>query len=234
MAFSCAKNYALVVQAGVLTLAASVNPGCRLDNVSLTATVTGLGAGPTGNVDFKEGLIVLATQPVVGGVATWNTSSLTVGLHNLTATFVGTGSFSGVTLVSNGLAEQINCCYTDFSQIPTSFVTLDAQPVIDWWTAWLGFDPFASHGPGFHNMSIIYQAADAVVWETPPPLSAWIDLYLYSDGNAFIDSYCGCYAQFVPSVGVSCVWDGVHRNFTAYAGSGYCNGHPFPGGGFDF
>ena len=61
-------------------------------SVTFTATVAvqSPGAGtPTGTVEFMDGKTVLATIKMVGGVATYTTSSLTQGTHSITATYSG-------------------------------------------------------------------------------------------------------------------------------------------------
>ncbi|MFD5114381.1 beta strand repeat-containing protein, partial [Streptomyces sp. NPDC058391] len=66
----------------------------------LTATVTAVapGAGtPTGTVSFFDGATLLGTSPLVGGVATFSTSTLSVGVHSLTAVYSGSGNFTGST-----------------------------------------------------------------------------------------------------------------------------------------
>jgi autotransporter-associated beta strand protein len=59
--------------------------------VTATAQVHG-GTGnfaPTGTVTFKDGSTTLGTQPLVGGVATFTTTSLALGSHSITATYNG-------------------------------------------------------------------------------------------------------------------------------------------------
>ncbi|WP_316785175.1 Ig-like domain repeat protein [Streptomyces sasae] len=64
----------------------------------LTATVTAVAPGsgtPTGTVSFFDGATPLGSAPLVGGVATLTTSSLSVGAHPLTAVYAGTTDFNG-------------------------------------------------------------------------------------------------------------------------------------------
>lgn len=236
MSLTCSKDYSITV-GGTMALAVDVNPSCRADIIVFTATVQGLGPAPTGNVAFKEGITVLATSPVVAGVATWNSANLSVATHNITATFTGTGAFAGMVINSNSVSQQINCCYANLSQVPTGMATIDAQPCIDWWIAWLGVNPFAPHpaGAAFRYMTVFsITPGVAVSWSTPAPYVTYnISLTLFTNGSAGVDSINGCNAQFSNGATFACPWNGVPVHFTAVGGSGVCSGHPFPGGGFD-
>jgi hypothetical protein len=72
------------------TLTSSGNPSLLGANVTFTATVTGTGVTPTGNVTFKDGSTTLATMPVgATGIASYSTSTLAVGVHPITASYNG-------------------------------------------------------------------------------------------------------------------------------------------------
>jgi hypothetical protein len=64
-------------------------------SVTLTATVTGGSGAPTGAVDFLDGVSTLASAvPLNGsGIATFMTSTLSVGTHTLTAQYLGSGTY---------------------------------------------------------------------------------------------------------------------------------------------
>ena len=64
------------------------SPAYHGTTVTMTATVTPSGA--VGTVEFLNGTTVLATKPVVSGVATFSSSALTAGTYSLTAKFVPT------------------------------------------------------------------------------------------------------------------------------------------------
>jgi len=70
------------------TLGSTPNPSVAGQVVTLTATVTKATGTPAGSVQFLEGLSVLSTLPLVGGVAQLATSSLPVGSHDITAAFL--------------------------------------------------------------------------------------------------------------------------------------------------
>ena len=97
----------LVGSASTTALASSLNPSTDGTAVTFTATVSG--RSPTGSVSFKDGTTPLATVNLAGGAATFTTSSLSVGYHNLTAIYGGDG-FNGPS-ASPPLTETVNATY---------------------------------------------------------------------------------------------------------------------------
>ncbi|RPE37315.1 YVTN family beta-propeller protein [Streptomyces sp. Ag109_O5-1] len=82
------------------TLVSAPNPSMSGQSVTLTATVAPVAPGggvPTGSVSFLDGMTLLGTGTLSGGVATFSTSSLSVGSHSLTAAYAGSGSYNGST-----------------------------------------------------------------------------------------------------------------------------------------
>lgn len=79
------------------TLSSSANPSFAGHSVTFTAGVTSTGIiAPTGLVTFKDGANVLGTGFLDGlGVATFSTSSLSIGSHSITAEYGGDAN-SGV------------------------------------------------------------------------------------------------------------------------------------------
>ena len=82
-----------------VALASSLNPSCSGAAVMFTATVSAVAPGsgqPFGNVDFKDGSNVIASNvPLnVSGVATFTTPSLSAANHNMTAVYKGNGNFN--------------------------------------------------------------------------------------------------------------------------------------------
>lgn len=77
------------------TLSASANPSSYGSSLTLTATVTAPSTTPAGTVSFFDGATLLATAPLVSGVATTTVSTLTVGAHSLSAVYSGGTGFSG-------------------------------------------------------------------------------------------------------------------------------------------
>jgi uncharacterized repeat protein (TIGR01451 family) len=95
--------------ATITTVTASANPGLLGETVAFTATVSAAAPSsvlPTGFVQFFDGGRLKDTETLEGGAATFNTSSLAVGSHSITAYYCGDANFqvgwSGI------LKEQIN------------------------------------------------------------------------------------------------------------------------------
>jgi hypothetical protein len=94
--------------AATTTLVSSPNPSAVGQAVSLTATVAAVPPEseiPTGMVTFQEGSTVLAQLALSGGAASFNTSSLGVGSHPITAVYASDSLFAAssgsVTHVTN-------------------------------------------------------------------------------------------------------------------------------------
>lgn len=76
------------------TLISSANPSSLGQSVTFTASVTPEFSGmPTGTVSFYDGTTLLKTAAVSGGAAKFTTSTLTSGMHSITATYNGSTSF---------------------------------------------------------------------------------------------------------------------------------------------
>jgi len=93
-----------VVNPTTTTLASSPNPSSFGQNVTLTATVSP--ATATGTVTFYHGSTAMGTGPVNGGVATLPVSTLSVGLHSLTATY--SGDSYDLTSTSHAITQTVN------------------------------------------------------------------------------------------------------------------------------
>jgi hypothetical protein len=89
------------------TLSSSANPSVFGQSVTFTATVTPTsGSGtPTGTVTFSDGASSIGSGTLSGGQATFTTSSLSVGLHSITATYGGSAGFTGST--SNTVTQTV-------------------------------------------------------------------------------------------------------------------------------
>jgi sugar lactone lactonase YvrE len=87
----------LVKAAPAVDLASSANPILVGSSVTFTATITAESGTPTGTVDFYDGSTLLGSGTSASGVATYATSSLTVGTHSITAAYSGDGQFSAFT-----------------------------------------------------------------------------------------------------------------------------------------
>jgi hypothetical protein len=84
------------------TSASSANPGA---SVTFTAIVSSGAGVPTGSVSFLDGVTTVATSPLTGGVATYTTTTLTVGTHAISAVYAAAGNFLGSS--SNSITETI-------------------------------------------------------------------------------------------------------------------------------
>jgi hypothetical protein len=88
-------------------LTTSANPSPFGSSLTLTATVTSAGGTPTGTVTFYDGAVSLGAVAVNGaGVATLSTSSLSIGLHSLSASYGGDAGHSASNSAS--VAETIS------------------------------------------------------------------------------------------------------------------------------
>jgi uncharacterized repeat protein (TIGR03803 family) len=79
------------------SIASSVNPSKVGQKVKFTATVTSPTATPTGTVTFMDGRTTLGTGNLAKGKASFSTSALSAGAHNITAVYEGTSDISGST-----------------------------------------------------------------------------------------------------------------------------------------
>jgi len=77
-----------------ISLTSSVNPASLGQTITFTAIVTGSASGyPTGSVQFLDGTKLLATVGLSSGQATYTTSSLSAGSHNIVAQYSGDSVF---------------------------------------------------------------------------------------------------------------------------------------------
>ncbi len=87
-----------------IALGASTTGAAVGQSVAFTATVSDLSAGgatPTGGtVTFTDQNGALDSEPLVGGVATFTTSSLAAGTHTVTASYGGTADFAASSTVN--------------------------------------------------------------------------------------------------------------------------------------
>jgi hypothetical protein len=90
-----------------LTLTSAPNPSTLGQSVIFTATVSPIGA--SGTVTFSEGANILGTGTISNGVATFSTTSLTAGLHVISATYGGDSTYPGSSSNSLTQAVQTSC-----------------------------------------------------------------------------------------------------------------------------
>jgi parallel beta-helix repeat protein/predicted outer membrane repeat protein len=120
-----------VAQATTATaLAADVNPSVYGQTVTLTATITVVAPGsgsPSGVVIFTEGGITFASAAVTGGVAQITISTLSVGSHDIVATYSGDTNFAGS--ASSTYTQVVNKASTTVSVTSTRNPTLVSMSV---------------------------------------------------------------------------------------------------------
>src|SRR5262249_10417374 len=92
--------------ASTTILQSSQNPSSYGQAVTFTATVSGGGITPTGDVTFYDGAAALGTSTVNSGRATLTTSSLSAGSHSITGSYGGDSNYSPST--SAALAQTVN------------------------------------------------------------------------------------------------------------------------------
>jgi len=101
-----------VQEAGTTTaLTSSVNPAYPSEMVTFTATVSSSTSGtPTGTVKFLDGTNPIGSAAANGsGVATFSTSTLGVGTHDITVSYAGDGNFTASTSLGlNQVVQQGN------------------------------------------------------------------------------------------------------------------------------
>jgi hypothetical protein len=88
------------------TITSSLNPSEVGKSVTFTATVSSGSGTPTGTVAFKDGPDLLGTATLSSGIATFTTSSLTLGSHTITANYAGIATFAAS--VSATLIQAVN------------------------------------------------------------------------------------------------------------------------------
>jgi ELWxxDGT repeat protein len=97
---SAAAIQAVNPDATVTAVRSSLNPAVVGNTVTLTAVVRAGAPGsgtPTGTVTFFDSALALGSGAVTGGLATFSTSSLSLGGHAITAVYTGEARFTGST-----------------------------------------------------------------------------------------------------------------------------------------
>jgi hypothetical protein len=113
-AYAASSSVATVQVYGVpsITLSDSSSVISQGSTETLSVTVAGNGATPTGSVTFYGGSTVLGTGTLTSGVATLSTTTLPGGANNITAAYSGDGNYSAGT--SNPVNVTINIASVAF------------------------------------------------------------------------------------------------------------------------
>ena len=138
-----------------VTLVAAPSPGIYQDNTTLTATVSPSVA--TGTVEFFDGVTTLGSSPVSSGTAVLVTSTLTVGVHSLTAAYSGDGSYSAATSAAFSLEVQARIVATagpngSITPAGTTLYSLGATPSFT-----------LTADPGYHVASVTVDGSAAAL-----------------------------------------------------------------------
>lgn len=89
-----------------ISITSSQTPVPYGTTVTFTATVTSGGGTPTGAVQFRvDGADYGDPVPLVGGLASISSASLSTGLHNITAVYHGDLNFTGGSTTSSLIQE---------------------------------------------------------------------------------------------------------------------------------
>lgn len=86
-----------------LTVSSSLNPSASGGSVTFTATIS---SGPTGSISFYDGSTLLGSGTISGSAATYTTSALSIGNHNITASWPGNSQYDPVT--SSAILQAVN------------------------------------------------------------------------------------------------------------------------------
>jgi hypothetical protein len=100
-------------------LTSSLDPSVFGQAVIFTATVNP-SSGPTGTVQFFDGVNSLGTVALSGGTASLTTSALAVGTHFITATYSGDSNFGGST--SSALTQTVAASAISTTTVLTSSI----------------------------------------------------------------------------------------------------------------
>lgn len=108
-------------------LASSPNPSQPGQQVTFTATVTGVPGGsgtPTGMVTFQDGNTVLAQVPLNGGgIASFTTASLALGSHAVMALYASDTKFAASSGSATQSVQNLNATATTATSSPNPSVT---------------------------------------------------------------------------------------------------------------
>ncbi|MFN2578987.1 MAG: Ig-like domain repeat protein [Pyrinomonadaceae bacterium] len=90
------QSFTIAKAATTTTGSATPNPSNSGQNVTFTATVTSTAGTPTGTVQFKDGGTNLGSAQTINSsaVVTFSTSTLTPGVHTITADYSGDSNFA--------------------------------------------------------------------------------------------------------------------------------------------
>jgi Bacterial Ig-like domain (group 3)/FG-GAP-like repeat/FG-GAP repeat len=106
---SNAVNVTTLPVTPTVAVTSSANPSYTGEDVTLTATITSLFAGPGGSVVFSDGTTSLGTATVTAGVATFKANFSTAGSHAISAAYSGDANNSAA---SGSLTQTVDAAVT--------------------------------------------------------------------------------------------------------------------------
>jgi subtilase family serine protease len=110
------------------TLTSSLNPSIYGESVTFTAkVVASLSGTPAGSVQFLKSGVVVATETLASGKATYTTSALDATTHPMTAVYVG--NIDDITSTSSAVNEVVDKANTTASVIASVNPSMYNQPV---------------------------------------------------------------------------------------------------------
>jgi hypothetical protein len=110
------------------TLVSSLNPSIYGEPVTFTATVAAsLSGTPAGSVQFLKWGVVVATETLSGGKATYTTSALKPSSQSITAVYVG--NTDDITSTSSAISEGVSKASTTATITPSVNPSMFNQPV---------------------------------------------------------------------------------------------------------
>ncbi|HUL44635.1 MAG TPA: Ig-like domain repeat protein [Bacteroidota bacterium] len=116
------------VSGSTVALSSSANPSVHGQAVTFTAMVSNSGMVPTGKLVFMDGAVALDTATLNGlGVATFNTGSLSTGIHAMTAVYGGDANHLGAS--SSVLDDTVNKAGTSTAVISMQNPSVFGEPV---------------------------------------------------------------------------------------------------------
>jgi hypothetical protein len=190
-----------ILPASTTSLVSLVNPSTNGTQVTFKATVTNLGAAP-GTVTFYDGTTSLATVlaanvTLAAGVATFQTSSLSIGTHTITATYSGDSTFGSSR--SLPLVQVVNGQATTTTVVP-------------------------SPNPSVLNNSVKFSATVTPTGGgTPTGTVTYLDANSTLDGNTILGTVT-LSGGVAPSINASLQFSGTHSITAVYSGDSTFSG----------
>jgi len=135
-----------VLQDGTsMQVLSAANPAVVGHGVAVTAIVSpdppGSGT-PTGTITFLDGPTVLGTAPLIGGTASLTLTGLTVGLHNISASYAGDTDFTG----NLGIGLKLTIADAPLTETNHAFVAGSGMAFTGTVASFTDANPFAQPG----------------------------------------------------------------------------------------